>query len=89
MPRGDRPSRIGRPPASSDAAARRLHIECARLYYASRWPMRKVAGTFRISRATAYAWVARVLGYDDPESLEIQAVAARSHRKLRPPSPDA
>lgn len=71
------------PDGRPDAAERSLRIECARLYYASRWPVAKISNTYGIHRGTVYRWIARVLDYDDPESLEVQAIAARSHRRVR------
>lgn len=64
--------RRGRPPVSADARERKRHIECAGLMLRSKWPVKKVARTLDISRATAYLWRDLALTYDEPEAAVLR-----------------
>ncbi len=79
------PRARGRRPASHHAPTRKVQIDCAEEYFRARWPVKKIARMFEVSRATVYLWAASVLGYDDPEADRVRELARRSRRKVQAP----
>jgi hypothetical protein len=79
------PRQPGRPRADESPADRARHIECASMLFGAdpkRWPVKRIAGSFEISRDTVYEWARKALGYTDPGAEDVRELAARSRRKL-------
>jgi hypothetical protein len=75
--------RRGRPPVSRDVAQRDRHIECAGLMLMTEWPVKRIAASFGISRATAYLWYKLALSYDGAKSEALRQLAAKRPRSRR------
>lgn len=75
--------RPGRPVVSQDVAQRARHIECAGLMLMTRWPVKRIAASFGISRDTAYRWFKLALSYDGAKSEALRQLAAKRKPRLR------
>lgn len=66
----------GRPKVAESAKLRMRHIQCAALLLGGRFPAKRVASLFGISRRTAYNWLNLALTYDEPEAGVIRRMRA-------------
>jgi hypothetical protein len=75
--------RNGRPVSSSDADQRARHIECAAMMLVTRWPVKRIAASFGISRRTAYYWFKLALSYEGSKSEALRQLVAQKRPRSR------
>ena len=75
--------RPGRPRADTDPRQWDRHYECAGLYFQSKWPVKRIARSLDVCRATVYLWVRLALEHDDERAELMHRLARETPRGRR------